>query len=246
MATRSYGSRISGEYFAEIQRLAIEDWSPSQIHKCLEKYQREAGIKDPPPDVRTVQRIVRQVRASDPSGPWSPANGELSDVRAVLDVLAAVIEHTEGRTISLTNGEALWVERLNRAAPGLPPLEAWRLARLYLARAARNDSTEDLDVLLAFAPWRRAEEGWARYHRVTTVVGRVPRAPSFLVDSLENKHLRPDYGQDSAPRDRWWRDFERRNREEVAWLCTPAGTQWLLSLATPDEASESNESPARE
>jgi hypothetical protein len=118
-------------------------------------------------------------RAADTSGHWTLADSTPEEARLVLDVLAAVIKGTQGRIHSVTKHEAAQLPRLAAAAPALGPFEWWRLAREYLARAAHQQATADLDGCLAFAPWRSPTDR-ERYEGAVAA-GWVPLAPSWLV-----------------------------------------------------------------
>src|SRR5689334_5782673 len=76
----------------------------------------------------------------------------IADASFTLLVLRAVIKQTDGRS-SLTAATARWVEAIHRVAPDLDPWNAYRLARLYVARADAGNTT-NLDAWLAYAPWR--------------------------------------------------------------------------------------------
>ena len=120
------------------------------------------GLQGRVPTLRTIQRYVRALSAPDLSGQWSPFEGDPEDVAAVLPVLAAVLEKTEGRTQQLTREEAAQVARVCRAAPDIPPWEAYGLARAAVVAKWTKASTEGLDHYLALAPWRDDGERYAR------------------------------------------------------------------------------------
>jgi len=155
---------IDGDVQEAIEELAIEtDWTPAQIQRKLEKQER---FKDESRDtgtrvlsLRTTQKIVKEARHRDLSGRWELPDADDDGAAAlILDVLAAVIEETEGRRQYLTKMEAAWVTRIRRAAPDLPPsFDTYRLARFYMAREHWQMPSPDLDALLAFAPWRSEE-----------------------------------------------------------------------------------------
>src|SRR5262249_49009895 len=135
------------------------------------------------PDRRTVQRIVKASRPHDSSGPWVLRDADPEHARVVLETLAAVIQHTEGRIVELTRAEAERVVFLHRAAPDLPPLNGWSLAQVYALREARADSVADLDHLLAFAPWRHGKPGWDRYDHAIAA-GWIVEAPLYVTKPL--------------------------------------------------------------
>ena len=169
------------EVVEEIEGLAAEGWGATQIKHKLE---RQPRYKDRAlPTLRTIQRIVAERTVRDTSGPWS-LNEAGPDARTVLDVLAAVIDGTEGRTSAFTGDEAQWVLQVSQVAPDLPPFERWRIARLYLGRASRVEPTDDLDGFLAYAPWRDDGAGWKRYDHAT-MDGWVRHVPYFLTRTIQ-------------------------------------------------------------
>jgi hypothetical protein len=152
MAKRSY---IDGDVRDAIVVLALEKpgWNATDIHRALQQDERVAGRL---PTVRTVQSMVKDARPRDASGPWSLADGDVSgaDAALILPVLAAVVREREGHVPGVTRREAAWIVKLRRAVPDLPPWETYRLARRYLVREDRKEPCMDLDLFLAFAPWR--------------------------------------------------------------------------------------------
>ena len=122
---------------------------------------REAAAKGWPapalPSLRTVQAIVREYRPPDSSARWSVGDAEGDDeARLVLPVLAEIADRTKGHSSRVTHAEAEWVVRIRRAVPTLAPWQAFQLARFYLAKTARNESTETLDLYLALTVWPSA------------------------------------------------------------------------------------------
>jgi len=147
-----------------IHESAVLGTSAAQIHAQLVD---EFG--EWVPSVRTVQDIVKEVKVHDSSDRWSLVNSDPGTVGIVLPVLAAVIRRSKGRRF-LTTAEARWVVRVRKAAPDLPAIAIYQLARLYMQRQESGHSVADLDSFLAFAPWRgrafwnsykeAAEERW--------------------------------------------------------------------------------------
>jgi len=70
------------------------------------------------------------------------------DVRAILDVLAEVIERTKGRTKSFTKAEAKWIAHLHAIGVGLKAWAIYLLAREYLLHP-NTDQKLALDMMLA-------------------------------------------------------------------------------------------------
>ncbi len=76
----------------------------------------------------------------------------------MLAVLRSVILETRGRVKHLTSAEAERITKVHAVAPDLDPWQQYRLARAYILRSVQHDQpTDDLDALLAFAPWRSTE-----------------------------------------------------------------------------------------
>lgn len=136
----------------EIHRRAIEGELGTEIYAAMTN--SESPFLLTCPSLRTVQDIAREVTPPDRSGVWRLGDAASEDASLVLPALAAVIERTAGRTRSLSNGEAEWIARLTTAASDIPPWQAYSLARSYLARSQRGESTESLDQAVAFAPWK--------------------------------------------------------------------------------------------
>jgi hypothetical protein len=155
------------------------------------------------PSLRTVREMAKAVHTRDVTGPWSPAADTTGVPEVILAVLAAVLAETAGSDStnfapgpampagpirSITRAEAAIIANVERATPGLPAFELWRIARLYLARAARDEPTDDLDGFLAFQPWRgNAEEGWRAYS-LAVHFRWVREAPGYLVGSIYRAH----------------------------------------------------------
>lgn len=170
MATRR-GRYIHVDVELEIRRLVDKELSPSQIFQKLDS---QPEFRDKVPSLRTIERRVSELRPRDPSDRWDWQQEVVEDTRAVLDVLQAVIERTEGRKYALTNREAQFVERVLKAAPGLNPWAVYLVARYILtteinvrvrARRAPNEGDmAEVDAFLAYQPWK-SERHLERYKR---------------------------------------------------------------------------------
>lgn len=170
---------------AFIEFLAVKNRKAAEIIQALRQNPKYAERPDFPSE-RKVQRIVREFRPRDPSGPWrfNDSDTERSSTRFLLSVAAAVVEHTDARIRGITNAEAAWLEDIYAAAPEIHPWIAFEMAREYMRREAQGKTTEDLDDLLAFAPWRATEEtavegSWRRYAKALD--SGVPSAPSYIL-----------------------------------------------------------------
>lgn len=176
--TRNRRRNLSVDVNKRLSELYLEEHSATAIaNKLLEEFGANA------PSVRTVQAIVRDYRANEEGTagiePWSlskAADGE--EARLVLEVLDAVIEQTEGRRRTLTEGEAAWVLKLRRAAATLPQWDVYRLSRLYLQRVAAKEGTGDLDAYIAAEAWLPGKMG--RYFALVAL-GWVPEPPWILL-----------------------------------------------------------------
>lgn len=127
---------------------------------------------------KTANRLVDKWNAAFESAPVSVAELAPTTARLLLDVLADVAVVTKGRVTTLTRAEAEWIGRVLIAAPSLmerpdQPVGPWEhdwrpyfdvarglgwgvyvIAREYLLRTNDGRSTADLDLYLAFEPWR--------------------------------------------------------------------------------------------
>jgi len=176
--------KTAGDIQLAIEKLALEEprLGPAQILGMLQRdrhFRRRTDL----PEIRTVQRIVKDVRVPDTSGPWQFGDSPADVQDVILDTLAALVTWTEGRVQELTADEA---ETLAQLAPRTRTMDArqrWRLAQLYRLRRARDASTADLDQFLAFAPWADNEHR-QRYERALKL-GHVPRSPAMLYGDLE-------------------------------------------------------------
>ena len=168
--------RIDPDLQTVIDELILkEGWGASQIHRELDSRPEFDGRL---PDVRTVQRRVRDLTPRDPSGPWRLQDSDPDEARLILDVLAAVTVETMGGKTQFTKAEADWVLRLRNASLTMSPWEAWLMARLYMARESSGEETTDLDCVLAFEPWQSGKRSQQYFEAVQA--GWIPTAPGVL------------------------------------------------------------------
>jgi hypothetical protein len=156
--------QVDGDVYEEYEQLLSRDWTAAQIHKELDNREE---FKDRVPRLRTIQRWVRQDRTPrDPSAPWLLATEpDPYAAQHVLEVLAWVVEYSNGTLTYITEREAEWITHIRRAVPDLPAHELWRLIRLYYIpyqmqmedkettaeqRDALNDAIQRIDKYLAF------------------------------------------------------------------------------------------------
>ncbi len=127
------------------------------------------------PHIKTIQAIARENTPADPSAPWQLGEAGGEDAAIILPVLAVLIEASDGQLKAISNARAEWIMRLRHVAEDLPPWTIYQLAHVYMLRNERQDTTDDLDAFLAFAPWRTPEAA-ERYY----ATGAIPA--SFLSD----------------------------------------------------------------
>lgn len=192
-ATR-YRWNVAADVALEIERYFLERCTPAQVHAALEADPRFKGRV---PHVRSLQRYAKDVQVPDPSAPWTLASPSPAAADQVLDVLAAVVEETNGRVSSVTQLEAEWISRLRAARPDLPGWECWFLARLYIMRTGRHESTADLDMYLAFAPWRDDEHA-DRYVDAISAAGIAPALP-FIHRGLQSGRFKVTFRDGEEP-----------------------------------------------
>ena len=122
------------------------------------------------PSGRTIRDILSELAALE-SAPWTLADEDDAETPFLLDVLREVYRMSKGGRRHLTSTEAEMLKRIGRAAPCIPPYQAFLLARSYLLRQVREETTADLDAFLAFRPFsgktgvveeysRAVEDGW--------------------------------------------------------------------------------------
>lgn len=181
--------RFSDEVMAIVEEGAIKGLSVADIERALTAARIHPASQ---PARRTIQKIVHDAVTLDRSGPWVLADTDGDDARLILGSLRAVTllefapETAVNSILRLTKAEARWIVRVRRAAPTLPPMYAWFMARLYVAREAREQSTRDLDALLAFLPASEGEEPDAAGYEKAIHEGRIPAAPAFFTIALMN------------------------------------------------------------
>lgn len=200
--TQRAGSRTDPEVVAAIERLAVKGYGATQIYRELEAMQSDEGALSGRTlvDVRTIRRMLKERPAeqippsisprSNDSEWWSPAHDHTGDPAMVLEVLEVSIRNSSGSIYQMSRENASRVVNLRRAAPDLDLFAVWVLAVAYERRVDEGESTQDLDCLLAVAPWRR-ENGWAVYERLT--------ARSPLLDQLEREGGRKIHTLPVAP-----------------------------------------------
>jgi len=130
--------------------------------------------------LRTIQRRVAEI-APPPGDAWTLAGPDWGKADLLLPVLAEVIERSGGRVRTIPRDLAKWIVRVRRAAPTLPPWEAYELGVEY-QRAAQGVKgalpLAFLDAYLAFQPW--TPEGAERWQRALESGSVTPFPPGFF------------------------------------------------------------------
>ena len=197
-----------------IESQAAIGLSAAEIERKMQTEDQFVG-KAALPSLRTIRRVVSEVRVEDSSGRWGITESEGGDARLILDVLAAVIMATDGKKCSFTTTEANWVLKLRKAAPDAHPYGVWLLAREYMRAQAKRLDTEALDHYLAFKPWVSANR-WGNYSAAVDA-GWIKEDPLGLWDTtdrfgagLEDIKGRLPGLVDSDPMLlAWWREWEK-------------------------------------
>jgi hypothetical protein len=153
MATVRRKPRIDAHAHELIRELAKDTWrSPAEILQLVQEAAEDEKDKvREAPDIRTVQRIVKDERPKDMSGPWSTFEALDDEAQIILPILRFVILDSGGRISSFTRAEAAAVLAVRRAAPRISNLRlVWLFAREYVRRDLRAETDfTALDVALA-------------------------------------------------------------------------------------------------
>jgi hypothetical protein len=122
--------------------------------------QQKQGMVSYAPAARTIRSWIsvgKLRRPVSPDDPWSILHGRADDVPYVVPVLP-VIASLEPAARWLSVREAEIVARVGRAAPDLTASAIVTLAVVYAGREHDRRPTQDLDLFLGFAPWRRRDD----------------------------------------------------------------------------------------
>lgn len=129
-----------------LERLLAAGFSPA---RAVQRLDQEAQLTGRVPSLRTVQRVASELRPPDTSDTWRLVEADPDEARLVLPVLGALIE--AGSMTSITQETARWIARIQRAAPGLAPLDVARFALRYLSAEMGERPTGEIDRALALA-----------------------------------------------------------------------------------------------
>jgi hypothetical protein len=157
---------MSEEINSEVKMAAfhmhVAGQKPPAILTALDLDPKFQNMKKP--SLRTVQSWTASAEWSPEvdTQRWGLADAKGDEAPIVLETLAGVIEETAGKVSSLSRVEACWIVRVARAAPDLSPWQRYVFARSYIGQMAAKESTANLDLTLAFAPWRDTADRLAR------------------------------------------------------------------------------------
>ena len=139
------------------------------------------------PPAYSLRRHVERLDRFYSSEPVGLQDIPIEHSAYVLEVLATMLEETEGRVDHFTRAEVDWIIRVHAAAPLLPPYEVYRYSIEYWSRAQAGDSARTLDVILAsYGKW-----GWQGFAEAMDK-GWLPdgRYPGFSSGRTTSKWLR--------------------------------------------------------
>jgi hypothetical protein len=139
------------------QKALVENWTATEIHRLLLDEARHGKWEDADvPSLRTVQRVLKDIRIEQHDGPWSLKDDLGDETKVVLDVLRWLIVSTRGRKRTLTKGEAVCIAELHRVTPNADELLLWILCQQYMLHRAKGLDTRALDSYIVFTPWVNA------------------------------------------------------------------------------------------
>jgi len=153
---------IKGQNMTRKQRrrnldLEIENWvtdmarlehTPGEIYREMES---KFNDKSKLPSLRTIQRIVVDIKVKDTSAPWTISNIKVDvekitfeDARLLLDILRVIFLITKGRKRSFTVKEAQWVLKIAKLEPRNSYFQIWEIAQEFMQCEANGIDTEEL------------------------------------------------------------------------------------------------------
>lgn len=142
---------------------------PAQIHRKIVQLWEDGEFGDlRAPSVKTVERIVKDLRPDDESGWWNLGDSKGDDAKLVFYACFGEFLHSALVLGRITKAEAGWLVKILKAVPDLPREIVWRVSSLYRISVALNLDTADLDQYLTFAPWR-SQLNYQLYRRVVDV-----------------------------------------------------------------------------
>lgn len=170
--TNGRGPSMSPDVLAKIEELYFST-TPAPTAAAIHRSLRATFGATAPRSARAIEKRVAKLRPHDPSGTWrmdAPRRGVGGvDSAAALRVLAANIEYSGG-VRPLTNREAQWITVIVAAAPTIPPVFAYHLARHYIMSEQGSGDRDGLDRILALRVWESRD-----HYEEAIAQGWVPR-----------------------------------------------------------------------
>ena len=184
---RGAGGRLDADVLVMIQKLA-DDAANFSARQILTKLEEDLPNDKKLPDVRTVQRIVRERRPIDASGMWSWQSSSPDEAQLILQVLGMAIVRSRGVQNMMTNDDAEWILKIRGVAPSLKPYTVWSLVRLYKMRKALQEDVTDLDTFLALSYVDGGVQLFEEFIRTGEVLPPIQRA------TLTKRQLETEFG----------------------------------------------------
>ncbi len=170
------GKRTDPMMVAEIDGLASQGVPSPAIQATLtQKYGPSA------PGLRTIQDRAREIRQQEARVPWTlDDTDDPEEAIRIINVKREWVLSTHSRPHQFTKDEAKWVGKISGIVPDLPPMTAWRVARVYqvyydrpVKTGQERDVIEGLEYFLAFAPWR--DDAHFLSYRQAVESGSIPK-----------------------------------------------------------------------
>jgi hypothetical protein len=117
----------------------------------------------------------------------------------LLDVLRDLLVSTKGRTRTISSADSAWVKAVHAAAPDLDAATTYFLARTYAAYRKSGKTTAELDLWLAFTPWRSKSDAQQYLEAVASGWASAARGQGSPAVTLNSADL-PDGAWEAARR----------------------------------------------
>lgn len=171
-------SRIDRDIRAAVVEYALSTGMNSpQILDALSKDSDYSGKRLP--DVRSIQRIVKQNRSGDPAEVFNWRSYDSAEARDLLDVVAKVVSVQNDKELlrifpaanyfpegDFSKDIADGIVDVFGVAPGLNPLIVLQLAVFYVLCKKSGMSSSCFDLFLAYRAWE-SESNTAEWNKAT-------------------------------------------------------------------------------
>ena len=144
-----------------------------------------AGFNPNIPEVRTIQRVVQNLRSSvDGEELWSIKTEDPHiDTGVVLDTLGEVAIGSGGSVTSFTKTQASWLSRIRTSTRSLSGWGAWAIYKLSVERS--DHETSGLEIILAFRPWESDSRKYALQGLIESGQVSEPACWGFIKDKSQ-------------------------------------------------------------